>query len=143
MFLFSSRRRHTRCALVTGVQTCALPISHAPGRCRLRAQPRQCALGGWLAAAAGGLRAARRYGDAGPRQHAGGRARASGKPLAVGPAGGRHPRRPLPRPRFLPSRDATWPHRLLLSLTPQIGLASFRERVCESLLILVVVMSLK
>src|SRR3546814_4104595 len=29
MFLvvcFSSRRRHTRCALVTGVQTCALPI---------------------------------------------------------------------------------------------------------------------
>src|SRR3546814_12053880 len=23
---FSSRRRHTRCALVTGVQTCALPI---------------------------------------------------------------------------------------------------------------------
>src|SRR3546814_6033770 len=26
---FSSRRRHTRCALVTGVQTCALPISVA------------------------------------------------------------------------------------------------------------------
>src|SRR3546814_3793307 len=26
---FSSRRRHTRCALVTGVQTCALPISAA------------------------------------------------------------------------------------------------------------------
>src|SRR3546814_937884 len=25
-FYFSSRRRHTRCALVTGVQTCALPI---------------------------------------------------------------------------------------------------------------------
>src|SRR3546814_5349250 len=24
---FSSRRRHTRCALVTGVQTCALPIA--------------------------------------------------------------------------------------------------------------------
>src|SRR3546814_5466696 len=37
MFFFSSRRRHTRCALVTGVQTCALPIcrvisqSQAPG----------------------------------------------------------------------------------------------------------------
>src|SRR3546814_9296824 len=31
VFFFSSRRRHTRCALVTGVQTCALPIfgSHA------------------------------------------------------------------------------------------------------------------
>src|SRR3546814_3917613 len=29
MFVFTSRRRHTRCALVTGVQTCALPISGA------------------------------------------------------------------------------------------------------------------
>src|SRR3546814_5258284 len=27
VFVFSSRRRHTRCALVTGVQTCALPIA--------------------------------------------------------------------------------------------------------------------
>src|SRR3546814_4454371 len=27
LFFFSSRRRHTRCAVVTGVQTCALPIS--------------------------------------------------------------------------------------------------------------------
>src|SRR3546814_4429218 len=26
LFFYSSRRRHTRCALVTGVQTCALPI---------------------------------------------------------------------------------------------------------------------
>src|SRR3546814_10601401 len=37
-FFFSSRRRHTICALVTGVQTCALPIcvahqrDHRPGR---------------------------------------------------------------------------------------------------------------
>src|SRR3546814_19012168 len=30
-FFFSSRRRHTRCALVTGVQTCALPISWPSG----------------------------------------------------------------------------------------------------------------
>src|SRR3546814_19957696 len=29
VFFLSSRRRHTRCALVTGVQTCALPISWA------------------------------------------------------------------------------------------------------------------
>src|SRR3546814_7295651 len=29
VFFFSSRRRHTRCALVTGVQTCALPIFSA------------------------------------------------------------------------------------------------------------------
>src|SRR3546814_14406079 len=34
-FFFSSRRRHTRCALVTGVQTCALPILE-----RLRHQAR-------------------------------------------------------------------------------------------------------
>src|SRR3546814_4713114 len=27
LFFFSSRSRHTRCELVTGVQTCALPIS--------------------------------------------------------------------------------------------------------------------
>src|SRR3546814_4834350 len=36
IFCFSSRRRHTRCALVTGFQTCALPIS---GRGSLRAFP--------------------------------------------------------------------------------------------------------
>src|SRR3546814_5951368 len=30
VFFFSSRRRHTRCALVTGVQTCALPIYSYP-----------------------------------------------------------------------------------------------------------------
>src|SRR3546814_58804 len=38
-FFFSSRRRHTRCALVTGVQTCALPIlslSARPGNFGLR-----------------------------------------------------------------------------------------------------------
>src|SRR3546814_20286072 len=32
LFFFSSRRRHTRCALVTGVQTCALPICLALAR---------------------------------------------------------------------------------------------------------------
>src|SRR3546814_17137845 len=31
MLFLSSRRRHTRCALVTGVQTCALPIYPVPG----------------------------------------------------------------------------------------------------------------
>src|SRR3546814_18069465 len=30
MFFVSRRRRHTRCALGTGVQTCALPILHLP-----------------------------------------------------------------------------------------------------------------
>src|SRR3546814_2264759 len=32
VFFFSSRRRHTSCALVTGVQTCALPICRASVR---------------------------------------------------------------------------------------------------------------
>src|SRR3546814_5905227 len=34
-FLFSSRRRHTRCALVTGVQTCALPIYPNAGEVKI------------------------------------------------------------------------------------------------------------
>src|SRR3546814_4751623 len=36
MFFFSSRRRHTICALVTGVQTCALPICDAVYATRTR-----------------------------------------------------------------------------------------------------------
>src|SRR3546814_2144581 len=36
LFFLSSRRRHTRCALVTGVQTCALPISRQSGLFRGR-----------------------------------------------------------------------------------------------------------
>src|SRR3546814_7638548 len=39
MFFFSSRRRHTSCALVTGVQTCALPICF--GNCPQYIQVRQ------------------------------------------------------------------------------------------------------
>src|SRR3546814_5054518 len=47
---FSSRRRHTRCALVTGVQTCALPIStvkmgHASAAIERRAYAEQIAAG--------------------------------------------------------------------------------------------------
>src|SRR3546814_6940505 len=38
-FFFSSRRRHPRCALVTGVQTCALPISDQDGRHEIVALP--------------------------------------------------------------------------------------------------------
>src|SRR3546814_5913073 len=34
VFFYTSRRRHTRCALVTGVQTCALPISSYGTRAR-------------------------------------------------------------------------------------------------------------
>src|SRR3546814_13948378 len=46
---FSSRRRHTGCALVTGVQTCAPPISvesHVPERAVRRVAP-LVAGGGW------------------------------------------------------------------------------------------------
>src|SRR3546814_5265967 len=38
-FFFSSRRRHTSCALVTGVQTCALPI--CDGRRKIRFDPQK------------------------------------------------------------------------------------------------------
>src|SRR3546814_10027912 len=39
LFFFSSRRRHTRCALVTGVQTCALPISVPSEGAKVHVQP--------------------------------------------------------------------------------------------------------
>src|SRR3546814_5654813 len=47
VFFFSSRRRHTRCALVTGVQTCALPIYSTAGSAR-SARQLQEHLGGAL-----------------------------------------------------------------------------------------------
>src|SRR3546814_8987000 len=49
-FFFSSRRRHTRCALVTGVQTCALPISSSLPRPAARTAQHE------LHPVAGGLR---------------------------------------------------------------------------------------
>src|SRR3546814_10159436 len=63
VFFFSSRRRHTRCALVTGVQTCALPISGPASDLGL-AEPASAArlkLVAALPAAAGD--SARRIGD--------------------------------------------------------------------------------
>src|SRR3546814_15727763 len=63
VFFFSSRRRHTRCALVTGVQTCALPISRSVAELviaetimLLRGVPQknaQCHRGGWSKSASG------------------------------------------------------------------------------------------
>src|SRR3546814_2184804 len=52
-FFFSSRRRHTRCALVTGVQTCALPISVDAGRAGERATYLANSLSGQTERAAG------------------------------------------------------------------------------------------
>src|SRR3546814_20543862 len=46
LFFFSSRRRHTRFALVTGVQTCALPISSQLHLLELDGAPAAPALGG-------------------------------------------------------------------------------------------------
>src|SRR3546814_17971242 len=48
IFVFSSRRRHTRCAVGTGVQTCALPISRLLERSILRGPRPQPGLGGLL-----------------------------------------------------------------------------------------------
>src|SRR3546814_1387841 len=63
-FFFSSRRRHTRCALVTGVQTCALPISSFSTR---RASPvRALNGGGWASRSAIGSRTS---GAAGSKDH--------------------------------------------------------------------------
>src|SRR3546814_10081349 len=51
-FFFSSRRRHTRCALVTGVQTCALPILFL-GLLRHQADVGHAAHGGGIEGAVG------------------------------------------------------------------------------------------
>src|SRR3546814_7006911 len=45
-FFFSSRRRHTSCALVTGVQTCALPIYEPPEKILIQAAARHMSEGG-------------------------------------------------------------------------------------------------
>src|SRR3546814_3462106 len=55
--LFSSRRRHTRCALVTGVQTCALPI------CREFPQAAGGDVGGYPCAAGEAGRPAAQHAD--------------------------------------------------------------------------------
>src|SRR3546814_2789571 len=59
-FFFSSRRRHTRCALVTGVQTCALPICRPDCRARGAGETRRKPGAAEDAAAQGSGKAARR-----------------------------------------------------------------------------------
>src|SRR3546814_15996306 len=59
-FFFSSRRRHTRCALVTGVQTCALPI-WLPAALDDRGCLVHLALGAQLVGGAGGADLGRRH----------------------------------------------------------------------------------
>src|SRR3546814_4465101 len=87
VFFFSSRRRHTRCALVTGVQTCALPIC----LCDPRRQSGQQPDGGGLARhGAGGIAGCGRNGD----------------PGQAGPAVDQHRRRRQGWPRAVSERDA-------------------------------------
>src|SRR3546814_9589997 len=50
---FSSRRRHTRCSLVTGVQTCARPIFGAEGKAELNTQVCRAQLGNFQRAILG------------------------------------------------------------------------------------------
>src|SRR3546814_4119211 len=85
-FFFSSRRRHTRCALVTGVQTCALPIWSSVERDLLDAAVDlgDHALVGWaadlaVAAAEGGL--AHALGQVGEARKEGFFARHAGEPV--------------------------------------------------------------
>src|SRR3546814_5831369 len=75
LFFFSSRRRHTRCALVTGVQTCALPILRLVALGRPRRQlfgdpeaPRGTALGERAGQAGGPARRADEIGRASCRE---------------------------------------------------------------------------
>src|SRR3546814_3165498 len=58
LLFFSSRRRHTSCALVTGVQTCALPIyggkqEHCTRYSERRIVLRQDERSGWKCCSAG------------------------------------------------------------------------------------------
>src|SRR3546814_20726468 len=113
-FFFSSRRRHTRCALVTGVQTCALPIlgrlyahhlCHRLARRRLRRGAADLVADA-LAARGGQFLdgAVRRLCDRDHRRRT--RGRGGAPPLVVAPP------------------------RLHLS-HPPIGTACWRERVCQ------------
>src|SRR3546814_4781466 len=73
-FCFSSRRRHTRCALVTGVQTCALPICVTPRRWLYNCNPslrgllREAIGDGWVTDLEQLQRLAPLAGDAGFRE---------------------------------------------------------------------------
>src|SRR3546814_5468410 len=91
LFFFSSRRRHTRCALVTGVQTCALPIFHLPwqsyrARRRRRAHPRR-------ARPLRGLPGSARHRQDADRQDWQGWPEGGTDPSALHPARRRHTRR--------------------------------------------------
>src|SRR3546814_15907204 len=113
LFFMSSRRRHTMCALVTGVQTCALPIYSLSGSWRQRRPASQPS----LAARLGDAQASRAVLQpvVGETLHIGG---------AIQTARHHHLRRPA-------------------LLRQEIGRASCRDRVCQYLSLSVVAVSLK
>src|SRR3546814_2132216 len=108
LFFFSSRRRHTRCALVTRVQTCALPILQQPsfvGRIKRRRRGSDIAIMWWDRAE----KQARSAWMRGPSATTRRKARRASQPNA----GAR-------------------PHCLRAWMTElEIGRASRRERVCQ------------
>src|SRR3546814_4783892 len=101
VFFFASRRRHTSCALVTGVQTCALPISGA------------LTGGGMSAATRGPAHGAQALADRFARDREAAPVQEQG-PAAEPPMDAAPPGTPL-----LPAPD------------DEIGRASCRERVCQ------------
>src|SRR3546814_19558428 len=117
VFFFSSRRRHTICALVTGVQTCALPISarrDSTSKGRLTASPAAA-----QRAPVGSIRrppCCRR-----PTRTARTAARAGSVPERE-PADGPPSARRLPRPdRLNPQETLPPPHDLVETPHPQRG----------------------
>src|SRR3546814_12804267 len=137
LFFFSSRRRHTRCALVTGVQTCALPIFRAS---YIKVLPATC----W----GSGLRppqstcritAHGRGSDARPQAargfHLPRLQRQPGAQPQAGEGGVQRRGRRREDPGPGAARDAPAPN--------QIGRASCRERVCQYVSISVVAVSLQ
>src|SRR3546814_13211248 len=132
-FFFSSRRRHTSCALVTGVQTCALPISRS-------------AAAGWPAA---GRDAQSRWGAAvtqtGQRAHPlhidlepAVRARTAARRTRT-----HAPHAPAPSPRSAPDRTRA---RLEGPRPPRTGSlqrAASRARVCTTVLLSIVLRTLQ
>src|SRR3546814_15788248 len=107
-FFFSSRRRHTRCALVTGVQTCALPIcSH------ISDDAAEAELRAYIGPAADGLTVRRIKFRSGHRETFWKR-----NCVAVGLAAG-----------FLEPLESS--AIVLTELSAKIGRAPCRERVCQ------------
>src|SRR3546814_5421018 len=106
-FFFSSRRRHTRCALVTGVQTCALPIFR---RVPETAPPAVVAAAGFKA-------------DTAHPVIEGAAALADYDAIIIG-APTRFGRMPSQMAAFLDTAGGLW-------ASGKIGRASCRERVCQ------------